>query len=412
MLCQFTVKNYKSIRDEITFDMQAASIHEHSDRIIVDTDEQEFLPVSVIYGPNGGGKTNVLDSIRALVFKVLRPIHAARQNGELDFPINSFPIKPFVFAEDSKDAPTEFEIFFRTKTAEYRYILHIRNDIVIYEKLDMIKMETGRRSALFEREENKIQLKGVFKSLKISEGLSDILPVLSYLGITYMSNNIVADIIGWFEDGIGFLNYGNPHVELRIAVASSESVKDIVLDMIREMDLDIEDYRVEEREDAPLEIYTKHTVDGYSEELRLAEESSGTKKLFGLLPFIARSLMLGKTLVIDELDAKIHPQLLKHIIEMFSDMTINRNNAQLIFTSHDLSTMNSEVFRRDEIWFVAKGKAQNSKLYSLVEFKTGNGEIVRADAKYDKQYLEGKYGADPYLRRIIDWRVIGGTEKK
>ena len=64
--------------------------------------------------------------------------------------------------------------------------------------------------------------------------------------------------------------------------------------------------------------------------------------------------------------------------------------------------MNSEVFRRDEIWFVAKGNNQNSKLYSLVEFKTGNGEGVRKDAKYDKQYLEGKYGADPYLRKIID----------
>jgi len=69
--------------------------------------------------------------------------------------------------------------------------------------------------------------------------------------------------------------------------------------------------------------------------------------------------------------------------------------------------MNSEVFRRDEIWFVAKGNAQNSKLYSLVEFKNEKGESVRRDAKFDKQYLEGKYGADPYLRRIIDW---GGSE--
>jgi AAA15 family ATPase/GTPase len=189
-------------------------------------------------------------------------------------------------------------------------------------------------------------------------------------------------------------------------------VKGLVLDMIREMDLDIEDFRIEERDGGFLDIYTKHTVDGYSEELNLAEESSGTRKLFSLLPFIAQSLVLGMTLVIDELDAKIHPLLLKHIIEMFSDMTINKNKAQLIFTSHDLSTMNSNVFRRDEIWFVAKGKAQNSKLYSLVEFKTGNGEIVRTDAKYDKQYLEGKYGADPYLQRIIDWRVIGGKEEK
>ena len=83
-----------------------------------------------------------------------------------------------------------------------------------------------------------------------------------------------------------------------------------------------------------------------------------------------------------------------------------RNGAQLIFTSHDLSTMNNEVFRRDEIWFVAKGNNQNSKLYSLVEFKTKNGEVVRKDAKYDKQYLEGKYSADPYLRKIIDWSVV------
>jgi len=84
----------------------------------------------------------------------------------------------------------------------------------------------------------------------------------------------------------------------------------------------------------------------------------------------------------------------------------NRKGAQLIFTSHDLSTMNSEVFRRDEIWFVAKGNSQNSKLYSLVEFKNSKGESVWKDAKFDKQYLEGKYGADPYLRRIIDWGSV------
>ena len=125
----------------------------------------------------------------------------------------------------------------------------------------------------------------------------------------------------------------------------------------------------------------------------LSEESSGTKKLFGLLPFIAKSLRCGTTLVIDELDANIHPVLLKYVIMLFNDMNINKKGAQLIFTSHDLSIMNNEMFRRDEIWFVAKGNAQNSKLYSLVEFKNGKGESVRKDAKYDKQYLEGKYGA-------------------
>jgi AAA15 family ATPase/GTPase len=169
------------------------------------------------------------------------------------------------------------------------------------------------------------------------------------------------------------------------------------------MDLDIDDFRIEEEDNNRIEIYTKHIVDGNDIELKLAEESSGTKKIFGLLPFVANSIVNGNTLVIDELDAKIHPVLLKYIIELFSDKEKNRHGSQLIFTSHDLSTMNNEVFRRDEIWFVAKGKSQNSKLYSLVEFKNDKGESVRKDAKYDKQYLEGKYGADPYLQKIIDW---------
>ena len=106
------------------------------------------------------------------------------------------------------------------------------------------------------------------------------------------------------------------------------------------------------------------------------------------------------------MDAKIHPVLLKYIITLFNDMSINKHNAQLIVTSHDLSTMNSGLFRRDEIWFVVKGNEQNSKLYSLVEFKNEDGTSVRKDAKYDKQYLEGKYGVDPYLKKIIDWNVI------
>ena len=406
MLCQFSVKNYKSIRDQITFDMQAAAISEHTDRIIKDSDEQLFLPVSAIYGPNGGGKSNVLEALQTLGTMVLRPVHATKQNRTTDYKFNRYPVKPFIFSEEGKSNPTEFEIFFRTEIAEYRYVLHTREDVVVYECLDRVKMETGRKSALFQRKGEEISLRGVLAKLKISEGMSKNLPLLSYLGITYMNNEVIKDAINWFEYGIDFLNYGNPFEELRTAIASSDEIKNLVLDMIKEMDLDIENFRVEEHENNQIEIFTQHNVDGYKAELTLSEESSGTKKLFGLLPFIAKSLVNGTTLVIDELDAKIHPVLLRYVIMLFNNMETNRHGAQLVFTSHDLSTMNSEVFRRDEIWFVAKGNNQNSRLYSLVEFKTGNGEVVRKDAKYDKQYLEGKYGADPYLRKIIDWSVV------
>ena len=408
MLCQFTVKNFKSIRDEATFDMQAAAISEHEDRIIKDTDDEVYLPVSAVYGPNGGGKSNVLEALHSLVTKVLRPLYATSNNEEIAIKMKKLVIEPFAFDEEMINEPTEFELFFRTALAEYRYELIVKKEVIRYERLDRIKLETGRKSALFERDGEEIILKGAFARLKTSDGLSDTLPLLSYLGITYSKNEVIQDVLDWFDKEIDFLNYGNPMQELRMAVSKSEDVKRLMLQMIQEMDLDIVDFRVEEKENDRIEVYTKHIVDEYEAELNLFDESSGTKKLFGLLPFIAKSLLKGTTLVIDELDAKIHPVLLRYLIMTFSNMEKNKKGAQLIFTSHDLSTMNSEVFRRDEIWFVAKGNRQNSKLYSLVEFKNKKGESVRKDAKFDKQYLEGKYGADPYLRKIIDWGTVNG----
>ena len=408
MLCQFTVKNFKSIRDEVTFDMQAAAISEHEDRIIKDTDGELYLPVSAIYGPNGGGKSNVLEALNSLVTKVLRPLYATSNNEEIAIKMKKFVIESFAFDEKTINEPTEFELFFRTSLAEYRYELIVKKDVIEYERLDRIKLETGRKSALFERNEDEIILKGAFAALKTSDELSDTLPLLSYLGIAYSKNEVVKDVIDWFDEGISFLNYGNPIQELQMAISKSEDIKKLMLQMFQEMDLDIVNFRVEEKENDRIEVFTKHIVDKYEAELNLSDESSGTKKLFGLLPFIAKSLLRGTTLVIDELDAKIHPVLLKYLIMTFSNMEKNKKGAQLIFTSHDLSTMNSEVFRRDEIWFVAKGNHQNSKLYSLVEFKNEKGESVRKDAKFDKQYLEGKYGADPYLRKIIDWGIVNG----
>ena len=408
MLCQFTVKNFKSIRDEVTFDMQAAAISEHEDRIIKDTDDELYLPVSAVYGPNGGGKSNVLEALHSLVTKVLRPLYATSNNEDVAIKMKKLVIEPFAFDAKTINEPTEFELFFRTAQAEYRYELTVKKEVIEYERLDRIKLETGRKSALFERDENEINLKGAFARLKTSDELSDTLPLLSYLGITYSKNEVVQDVLDWFDEEIDFLNYGNPVQELRMAVSKSEDVKRLMIQMIQEMDLDIVDFRVEEKENDRIEVFTKHVVNKYEAELNLLDESSGTKKLFGLLPFIAKSLLKGTTLVIDELDAKIHPVLLKYLIMTFSNMEKNKKGAQLIFTSHDLSTMNSEVFRRDEIWFVAKGNRQNSKLYSLVEFKNKKGESVRKDAKFDKQYLEGQYGADPYLRKIIDWGTVNG----
>ena len=188
MLSQFSVKNYKSIRDEISFDMQAVAISEHPEHLIDDEDGEKYLPIAAIYGPNGGGKSNVLEAFQVLVAKITRPLYVAMSSSDQELALKRIPVVPFAFSDDKRNAPTEFEVFFRTETAEYRYILHVLAEQVIFEQLDRIKKDTGRKSALFERNNDTITLKGVLSTLKIGDGVSNTIPLLSYLGITYSGN--------------------------------------------------------------------------------------------------------------------------------------------------------------------------------------------------------------------------------
>lgn len=403
MLCQFTVKNFQCLKDEITFDMQAANISEHDQSLITDKDGEKFLPLGVIYGPNGSGKSTVLHALYSLVCKIMRPICAVGcENQECIKRSGNAHIKPFLFSKKTIDQPTEFELFFRTEKNEYQYLIAFLKDKVLREELYKKAISGSRYSMLFKREKTvNIELKGTLKSYTC-EGISDNLPLLSFLGITHRRNAVIKDIVNWFESSLDFINYSNPKEDSSIGVAKSGKIKSLVLKMMEEMDLGISNYRTEEKEDN-LKVYTEHVVDDEKYELELFEESNGTIKVFGILPYIADSLLSGTTLIVDELDAKLHPMLLKYIIGLFSNQSVNKNGAQLIFTSHDLSTMNSDTFRRDEIWFIAKGEDNASNLYSLIEFKTDDGRTERKDARYDKRYLEGRYGADPYLRKIIDW---------
>ena len=127
-----------------------------------------YLPVSAIYGPNGGGKSNVLEALNSLVTKVLRPLYATSNNEEIAIKMKKFVIESFAFDKKTINEPTEFELFFRTSLAEYRYELIVKKDVIEYERLDRIKLETGRKSALFERNEDEIILKGTFAALKAS----------------------------------------------------------------------------------------------------------------------------------------------------------------------------------------------------------------------------------------------------
>lgn len=114
-----------------------------------------------------------------------------------------------------------------------------------------------------------------------------------------------------------------------------------------------------------------------------------------------------RLVIIDELDAKLHPKLLRYVISMFKNRKINKHGAQLLFTSHDMATMKNTVFRRDEIWFAALNASHSSEIYFLYEIRREDNERVNSTAAFDKQYMEGRYGADPYLQNILnggDWK--------
>lgn len=394
MLCQFSVKNYKSIRDEITLNMESMDVDEHRETLIEMNDGESYLPLAVIYGANGSGKSNVLEAMNTLVAKIVRPVEAIADRDEINYK-GKLLIIPFAFAEDTKKSPTEFELFFRTEVAEYRYQLHLMKDVVMYESLSRKKCNTEEEDieTLFERSCNgEIILASDLKRLQISAEISETLPLLSYLGFTYRKNTVVNDVFEWLENKIRFCTENKLPRALRMM--KEEKIKQLALQMMKEMDIDIVDFRVEEKVNS-FEVYVTHVVDEIKVELMLQDESSGVQKIFEMLPFIARSLVDGVVLVVDELDMKVHPVLLRYIIQLYSDKNSNPHGAQLIFTSNELSTMNEEVFRRDEIWFVAQGRMRETKLYSLVEFKALDDEGTLDKGNYDQKYLEGKYGAVP-----------------
>ena len=136
MLCQFSVKNYQCLKDEITFDMQATNITEHNESLIVDSDDERFLPLGVIYGPNGSGKSTVLAALYSLCSKIMKPICAVGcDNTECAKRNGGALIKPFKFSKDTVNQPTTFELFFRTQKNEYQYFISILKDRVVNEEL-------------------------------------------------------------------------------------------------------------------------------------------------------------------------------------------------------------------------------------------------------------------------------------
>ena len=273
---------------------------------------------------------------------------------------------------------------------------------IVSEGLWRRKLGASRTAMLFEREGTDVELGPSLRKLATAATFNPYLPYLSFLCINF-DTPVIREAASWFLNGV-FLNYNSSYLERALEQMLDEDDSPEVTRFLRAVDVRIDGFRVEKAaEEHRQRVFVKHAVGGKDYELRLSEESAGTQKLMGLASFLLAALERGGTVVVDELDAKLHPKLLRYVILLFKDPEINKSGAQLIFSSQDVSAMRNDVFRRDEIWFAARNEDAASQLWSLADIREANGNLVSKNAAFDKQYLSGRYGADPYLARIEEW---------
>lgn len=420
MLLQFSVSNYRSIKDTITLSMLSSSENENSFKI----KKYNLLNSAVIYGANASGKSNLLRAMGFMGRIVLNKTKVIQSTDTL-------PHDPFRLNISTKDASSTFEIVFFIDEIKYRYGFELDNTTVYAEWL--YANEKGKEAKLFYRDSEEEE----YVNPKFKEGYiffdnskSKIRVSLNQLFIWKCDQDggeISKSILKWFSrfnliDGLdhgGYISYTMKKMEdltfkneminlVKTADIGIENItmeeEEVPLDMIEKMGLPI-DLKEEILKDGGLKSVSINTYhkkfDENNNEIGNEifelddEESLGTRKFFKMSAPILNTLQEGKILIIDELDASLHPMLTKHLIKLFSDKNINTKNAQLIFATHDTNLLKPQIFKRDQIWFTEKDKYGSTTLYSILEIKG-----VRATDDFEKQYLQGKYGAVPYLGKF------------
>ena len=401
MILEFSVANYLSFKDKITFSMIANSSKGLDDNYIM-LNEKKVLKTAAVYGSNASGKSNL--------FKVLTTVILMLRNSN-SIDINTkLPLIPFKFDDDYLDKPSEFEIKFVIN--DIRYVYGFVADVnKIYDEY-LYFYPNGRETKIFDRTNvndysfpqtdektlNEIETKNAsnkfFLATATNWNFEKTKPVYEFL-----TNNIVTCVNLEELKAMSF----NAYME------NKDSLKTFAIDFLKKTDFNIEDYKIS-KIDIPKELLTaipelltmnerpkayqvlfKHK--GSKNFLSLEEESLGTQIVFAFIPFIADTLKNKKVLVIDELDKSLHPYLVQYIVEIFNNSEFNKNGSQLIFNTHDTNLLDLNILRRDQIWFTEKNKENGvSDLYPLSDFS------VRKQENVEKGYMLGKYGAVPFIK--------------
>ncbi|KLO23093.1 hypothetical protein X275_03900 [Marinitoga sp. 1197] len=407
MLVDFSFYNFKSFAKKTEFSMIADNKESKNS---FKTEKFRLLKTAAIYGPNAGGKSNLLKAFKFYIYLILN-------SAIFGFEI---PDERFKLSEKLVNEPMIFEGRFIIDNVYYRYGFSIKDSKIESEWL--YHRPKGREAKIFERDWQEFK-RGKFSEGKgVEEKTKENTLFLSSLA--QWNSQIATKIVEFFKN-INFISPDFPPGVTLDLIEKGIIDKEEFLNILKNADIGINDFKNERialkiDEESSLssrdigiisikdkkfylnKLVTYHPFfddeDNYIKNVEfnfLKEESDGTKKYFNILGPVLATLKNGTVLFIDELDTRIHPLLLRTIIELFHSEK-NKKNAQLIFTTHNTIILDSELFSRDQIWFVSKDKYGKSELYSLLEIKG-----VRKNANFEREYLNGKYGAIPYLKKIL-----------
>jgi len=402
MILQFSVKNYKTFREKATLSLIASNYDKDTreyDNIYAD-EKYGFraLKSAVVYGANASGKTNLLDAFAFMRYFVMSSAQESH-NGE-----NSY-LQPFRLNSESEKEPSEFEVIFIVNDTLFRYGFEVTTQQVVSEWL-FFKPRT-KETELFYRDGNDFEIhKTNFSKAKtiVKEGLVRDNALLVSVAAQFNEKTAIT-IVEWFRN-LRIFSSQNEYDFHKFTTNKTENplYKAKIADFLKAADFGIQNIILQKKnensEHVPYVLTTHKKYDSDKKSVGLvnfsleSEESSGTIKFFALAGTILDVLENGFILIADELDAKLHSNLVCKILLLFNSKEFNPKNAQLIFNTHDTHLLSLELFRRDQIWFANKDKYGEAKLYSLDDFKSD--EVRRSDP-FEDNYLKGKYGAIPFL---------------
>jgi len=371
MLIWFSFSNLKSFSDKALISLSASNITEYSSHVVTDGTEN-ILPVSVIYGVNGTGKTTVLEAFRFMTKYVINSLGFEEGVDERKTGIVRPVRKPYL-----SDNESFFEVCFTVESKTYVYGFEVDDHFVQGEWLHVSEAEDSEPKLVFCRGKDSLDLRGLTETSREFLSFISLKERLIVSSGVMLKDPVLKTVWRWFLD-ISFTD--NENREIPDGFIEDKELQNHMAEYLSAFDPSIEGFVVWTSKIFPPEIYVKHTG---GRKILLEKESSGTLKMFSLYSYIRYALKFGSILVIDDLDAGLHPMLVRGILNAFLNPDINRNHAQLIFTAHDPWLISSNMLRKDEIYFTDKGAEDVSVLTRVSKLEDAES--------FGEDYISGKY---------------------